>query len=196
VVITLKRRIKMRLSYIVGDATDPQEKNGIRVICHINNDECVWGGGFVLAVSKKFGRDGDTSPEAQYRQWGRDGFFMDGKHKEPFKLGRIQLVCVENVKGRPNNQIFVCNMIAQSDCGGYMGFPPIRYQSLEECLMRLRGRIIPALDRGINVSIHSPRMGAFLAGGSWPAVEDIMNRVFIDIPLPWYVYDLPQKGAK
>ena len=55
-----------RITYLQGDATQPQSK-GNRIIAHVCNDLGGWGKGFVLAISKRW-----PEPEAEYRLWRRD----------------------------------------------------------------------------------------------------------------------------
>lgn len=168
----------MKLNYVKGDATKPQG-DGKKLILHICNDEGGWGSGFVIALNNRFGT-GEGSPVDLYRDW-----YKNDKWKEswnPFKLGQIQF-CKQ-----PDN-VTVVNMIAQSTPGGYKGFPPIRYQSLEECLLRLRDTIKPAMDKGTKVSLHGPRFGSGLAGGDWNEIEKIIKRVFADIDIEFTIYD-------
>lgn len=167
----------MKLSYIKGDATKPQG-DGKKLILHICNDEGGWGSGFVLGLNKTFGTQ-ENSPCFMYRQW--YGGVADSR-TGPFKLGQIQF-CKQ-----PDN-VTVVNMIAQSTPGGYKGFPPIRYQSLEECLLRLRDTIKPALNKGTKVSLHGPRFGSGLAGGDWNEIEKIIKRVFADVDVSFTIYD-------
>jgi O-acetyl-ADP-ribose deacetylase (regulator of RNase III) len=153
------------ITVLKGDATAPAVE-GEKIICHICNDIGGWGRGFVLALSKRW-----PAPEAQYRQWYKQG--------EPagFRLGAIQLVEVE-----PG--LAVANMIAQRDIRTLNGVPPIRYDALRECLTALATQAAAR-----KASVHMPRIGCGLAGGSWPEVEAIIDGTLVAADVAVYVYD-------
>ena len=168
----------MKLTYIKGDATKPVG-DGKKLILHICNDENAWASGFVLALNKAFGT-GEGSPVERYHSWFHNQVLLDITGR--FKLGQVQFVNV-------GDNTVVVNMIAQSTPGGYKGFPPIRYQSLEECLLRIRDRIIKAMKRGGKFSLHGPKFGSGLAGGDWFKIEEIILRVFKDVDVDFTIYD-------
>jgi O-acetyl-ADP-ribose deacetylase (regulator of RNase III) len=146
------------IHYVIGDATQPQG-DGNKIIVHICNDIGAWGAGFVLAVSKRW-----KEPEMAYRA-------MKKRH-----LGTVQIVEVED-------DIFVANMIAQHGCGNAAdGTPPIRYGAVRASL-----NAVNAVAFQTGCSIHMPRIGCGLAGGSWDEIEKIIKDV---ISVPTYVYDL------
>jgi len=151
----------MQIKYLVGDATYPVGP-GLKIIIHICNDIDKWGRGFVLAVSKRW-----KEPEIAYHNL---------KLCER-KLGNIQLIKVEP-------DIYVVNMIAQHGIGpNKEGQPPIRYDALVSCLLKVNEFAITN-----NASIHAPRIGAGLGGGNWVIIETIITEVFGDIAV--YIYDL------
>lgn len=156
------------ITYVVGDATNPQVP-GNKVIVHVCNDEGGWGRGFVLSLSKRW-----PQPEATYRQWFKE---RDSEDLEwpPFELGSVVFVPVA-----PDTH--VANMIAQHGTR-WTHEPPIRYGALEECLRDVE---MWARDND-HASVHMPRIGCGLAGGKWNEVEAIINRVFIDTEV--FVYD-------
>lgn len=168
----------MKLNYLRGDATKPIGE-GKKLILHIVNDENAWGSGFVLALNKTFGTEA-FSPVQSYRIWYEDN--ANKMATGPFKLGQIQVVPVKD-------NCAVVNMIAQSTPGGYKGFPPIRYQSLEECLLRLREKVLAFQKKGGKVTLGGPRFGSGLAMGHWPTIEEIILRVFKDIDVDFNIYD-------
>lgn len=164
----------MNINYIKGDATQPIG-DGHKAIVHICNDLGAWGSGFVLALSKQW-----PEPEIEYRAWHRNGNNGWG----PFRLGRIQSVQVElDTK--------VINMIAQNGIGTKNG-PPIRYKYLEECLERVADMCLTLGDDNIKYSVHMPRIGCGLAGGTWDMIEPIIQRILIKSGIPVTVYDLEQ----
>ena len=65
--------------------------------------------------------------------------------------------------------------------------PPIRYEAIETGF-RLLGKY--QADRG-GISVHMPRMGCSLAGGSWAKIEELIESCFIEKGTPVTVYDWP-----
>jgi O-acetyl-ADP-ribose deacetylase (regulator of RNase III) len=138
------------ITYLKGDATQPQA-TGNRIIAHVCNDQGGWGKGFVAALSKRW--DG---PESAYRSWYED------RSRNVFDLGAIQVVQVE-----PDT--WVANMVAQHGYEATAQGPPIRYEAVRECLKKLASEA-----EGLGASVHMPRIGCGLAGGSWEEVEPII----------------------
>lgn len=148
-----------------GDATAPIAE-GAKIICHICNDVGGWGKGFVLAISKRW-----PEPEAQYRAWSKAG------ESAGFRLGAVQLVEVEPA-------LWVANMVAQRGVHAAAGVPPIRYDAVRECLAALATDAVAR-----RASVHMPRIGCGLAGGSWPEVEAIIQQTLVTSGVPVHVYD-------
>lgn len=185
----------MKIQYTKGDATNPRKEGdaeSLKIICHICNNQGGWGSGFVVALSKRFGK-GKDSPEAKYRKWYKTGGYdhddaVEGWMTVPFQLGRMQIVPVD-VKQ------LVCNMIAQNEMGGLyeegvrLACPNVNYSSLYECFLRLKVRI--ENHYGDNVELHMPRIGCGLGGGTWNNIETILNKVFSDTEVSIFVYDMP-----
>ena len=163
------------IEYVIGDATEPQG-DGNKIIAHCCNDIGAWGAGFVMALSRKW-----KEPENKYRAWsnGRLGSNQvdDIEVPAPYRLGQMILVPVEE-------DIQVANMIAQEGVGWKDGIPPIRYDALEVCLATLA--FLHA--RRLNASVHMPRIGCGLAGGTWDKVELLIEKHLPDIRV--VVYDL------
>jgi len=164
------------ITYFKGDATSPQT-HGPKLIIHICNDTGGWGRGFVLALSKRWGR-----PEATYRRWYHDrDAVLDHEPGQivmtsgRFKLGETQLVLVQ-----PN--LAVVNMIAQAGTRTGSKGPPIRYDALAACLANVRGYAI-----SFKASVHAPRIGCGLAGGKWECVEPLITKELGDVPV--FIYD-------
>jgi len=155
----------IQITYLKGDATIPQSA-GQCIICHICNDVGGWGKGFVLAISKRW-----PGPESQYRSWHLQG------EAAGFRLGAIQLVRVEPT-------VTVANMIAQHGIRPSAGAPPIRYDALRQCLDELARQAV-----ALGASVHMPRIGCGLAGGTWPEVEAIVEATLAAAAVPVYVYD-------
>ena len=154
-----------KLNYLIGDATSPQI-NGNKIIVHVCNDIGGWGKGFVLAISKKW-----KEPEQQYREW--------FKSTENFNLGNVQLVQVEK-------DIWIANLIGQHKINkNENGNPPIRYEAILKGLEKVS---CFAIDK--NASVHMPRIGCGLAGGTWEQIEPLINKSLIEKDIVTYVYDL------
>lgn len=159
----------MNITYLTGDATRPVSK-GHKIIAHICNDVGAWGAGFVLALSRRWGNKAKSS----YQAFGR---------KKGFKLGTVDFVRVE---ADPfGDKIWIANMIAQHDIRPHNGVPPIRYSKLQDCLEKVAEEA-----RGLNASVHMPRIGCGLAGGTWNNVEPIIKETLKDVNV--FVYDLPK----
>ena len=153
------------ITYRKGDATAPIA-DGTKIICHVCNDIGGWGKGFVVALSKRW-----AEPEAQYRAWHEQG------EGAGCRLGAIQLVEVEPA-------LMVANLVAQRGTRPTDGVPPIRYDALRECLTALAEQAAAQA-----ASVHMPRIGCGLAGGTWPEVEAIIQATLVARAVPVYVYD-------
>lgn len=152
-----------KIKYLKGDATNPKG-GGTKIIVHICNDIGAWGKGFVMAISKKWDK-----PEKEYRNW--------HKSKKDFKLGNVRFVEVEK-------DVIVANLIGQHDIIAKNSIPPIRYQAVEEGLLKIGLKA-----KEINASIHMPRIGCGLAGGEWSEIEKIINKTLIANQISVTVYD-------
>ena len=154
----------MGVSYVVGDATEPQG-DGTRLIIHVCNDVGGFGSGFAGAVAKKW-----PQVREAYRAWHARG--------DNFALGMVQLVKLPE-------GIVVANMIAQHGYS-YADHPAIQYPALHLCLTKVTRRA-----KEMRASVHMPRIGCGLAGGTWDKVERIILETMGDLEVT--VYDLPEE---
>lgn len=155
----------MEINYIKGDATNPLSL-GNKIIVHICNDIGGWGKGFVMAISKRW-----KQPELQYRDW--------YKSKVNFELGKVQFVKVEN-------DIWVANIIGQHKIiKDENGNAPIRYDAIFSGLEQVGEFAIQQ-----NSSVHMPRIGCGLAGGTWDKVEPLIYDTLTKRKIQVTVYDL------
>lgn len=155
---------KVEIRFLKGDATRPLGE-GSKIIVHVCNDIGGWGLGFVLALSERW-----PEPEAEYRKW--------YETMENFELGEVQFVKVEA-------NISVANMIAQHNVVSIKGIPPIRYEALDKCLQKVGDRA-----KDTKATIHMPRIGCGLAGGTWVEVEKLIYENLIGRGIEVFVYDL------
>lgn len=151
------------IQYVTGDATSPVT-GGSKIICHVCNNIGAWGAGFVLALSRKW-----KEPEQDYRNWFKNG--------TP-KLGDVQFSTV-------GEDLFVANMIGQHGCGWNIKIPPIRYDAVMQCLEKVAEFAVKK-----NCSVHMPKIGCGLAGGTWDKIEPLIIKSLSERNVPVYVYTL------
>lgn len=104
-------------------------------------------------------------PEKKYREWYNSG--------KGFGLGNIQLVEVEE-------DLVVVNMVAQGS--------RVNYDALKTCLRKV-AHSIPVMGKS---TIHMPRIGCGIGGGTWEEVEEIVSSCLRGYEV--FVYDLPKGG--
>ncbi len=153
------------INYVIGDATQPQGE-GTKLIVHICNDLGLWGSGFVMAISNRW-----EEPADRYKYWARG----DGT---PFGLGYTQFVKVEP-------DIWVANMVAQRGVRTVHNSKPLKLVSLVYTLSQVQHKAAE-----LNASVHMPRIGCGLAGGTWEQVEPLINEKLAGLDVT--VYDLEQ----
>ncbi len=156
--------LTMEINYIKGDATNPTTE-GNKIIVHVCNDIGGWGKGFVMAIFKRW-----KQPENQYREW--------FKTKDDFSLGQVQFVQVEEV-------LWVANLIGQHKINkDENGNAPIRYDAILKGLKKV-GQF--ADDK--KATVHMPRIGCGLAGGTWDKIEPLINSSLTTKNIQVTVYD-------
>ena len=155
---------KNKILYVKGDATAPIGE-GNKILIHCCNDKGRWGKGFVVAISRRW-----KAPETEYRKWHNSG--------KSFKLGNLQYVKVRD-------DLIVCNMIGQHDTRTIGKVPPIRYGAIKKCLEKVAEAAIMN-----NATVHAPKFGSALAGGSWDKIEELINECLIDKGVKVTIYSL------
>lgn len=157
---------EMSLDAIIGDATSPQSSPPW-IIAHVCNDIGKWGRGFVLALAKRW-----PSAKAEYLV--------------AYDEGRLRLSDTHFVdlgEGR-----WVANMIAQRGVHrANRQDIPLRYDALATCLAQVAERAT-----ALGASIHMPRIGTGLAGGTWEEVEAVLRRSMDLETVDVRVYDFTQ----
>ena len=162
--------------YRIGDATVPCVEKGTRIIAHVCNDKGKWGAGFSGAVSSKW-------PEA------KKAYQSKARFSKSFALGESYWVFADL-------NLAIVNMIAQHGVSrDLLNYRPIRYDSLELCLDKLatgvRALSGGGAEKSRDATIHMPRIGCGLAGGSWDIIGAMVEENLWD--LECYVYDLEKK---
>lgn len=64
------------------------------------------------------------------------------------------------------------------------GNAPIRYEAILEGLEKVRQFVIDK-----NATVHMPRIGCGLAGGTWDKIEPLINKSLLENEIETYVYD-------
>lgn len=157
-----------QLTIVTGDATRPTAP-GPKIIVHVCNDVGGWGAGFVVALSKRW-----PEPEAAYRAWAAGG-------DAPFALGEVQLVEVTSDDDHP---LFVANLVGQHGLRTQGGVPPIRYPAIADGLARVAEHA-----RRLCASVHMPRIGCGLAGGTWDEIGPLVEAALVEAGVDVTVYD-------
>ena len=174
------------IHYLNGDATLPVgKKDEPKIIAHVCNNIGAWGRGFVLSLTQRY-----PIAEKSYRNWYQMNEISDCTKIVPFQLGCMQLV-------RATNDIWIANMIAQHGIKAKDNVEHIRYEALKDCLseLRLQARaLLLQLKLDNAVTIHMPRIGCGLAGGTWNKVEVLIKHAIPDIDV--YVYDFVTSDAR
>lgn len=150
------------IQFIDGDATTPEADDN-KIIAHVCNDIGAWGAGFVRTLSDRW-----PEPEREFRRWYHD------RADSGFRLGAVQLVRFET-------ELWVANMAGQHGIRTRAGIrtesgtepagsgPPIRYEAVREALHTLAEHTLR-----LDASVHMPRIGCGLAGGTWDRVEPMV----------------------
>jgi O-acetyl-ADP-ribose deacetylase (regulator of RNase III) len=165
------------LTFISGNAANPVDVDN-KIIAHISNDIGAWGKGFVVAISRRW-----LSPEKEFRMW------YNARAVNDFALGAVQLVQVEP-------DIWVATIVGQHGIVAGRGIrvdggreplstgPPIRYEAVRRGLATVAEHAVR-----LNASVHMPRIGCGLAGGTWDRIEPLIVEALCDRDIRSVVYD-------
>lgn len=96
---------------------------------------------------------------------------------KPFDLGQVQFMRFEE-------NLWVANLIAQRGIRRSGGKPPVRYDAIRTGLEKVSG-----FANRMSASVHMPRIGCGLAGGSWDEIEPIIEETLIKAGVRVTVYD-------
>ena len=177
-------------SVIKGDATKPTLEIGeIAVIPHVCNNEKIWGGGFVIALSKKW-----IEPEKEYKEYIHHNMeLFTSLQSKDMILGK--LACGGIGLCKVNKDICVANMIAQDGIMGEYNPTPIRYDSLIQCMTKIKDIILTFNNRNNKnrqMTIHTPKFGSLRAGGKWELVEALIKNIWVDQGIDVTVYEFEE----
>lgn len=172
---------KKRLRYTIGDATKPQSSSYQQVIAHCVNDLGLWGAGFTAALDSRY-----PEARASYLRWASPRTDVDIEAARPFKLG----VCKTSPLASGESVILIAHLMGQTGVGRKDG-PSIRYEHLRSAMEMLAGTAKHLYD----CTIHMPRIGCGLAGGTWDKVEPIIRETLCAEDLDVTIYDLPDPSA-
>lgn len=152
------------IKFVTGDATLPQGSS-LRYILQIVNDEGKYGAGFSGALSKRW-----PKIETEYRQWWRERYGN-------LNQGDIQIIQVLS-------DLVVINMVAQNGIVSKDNPTPINYDGLKSCLDKAGTEISKH-----NASVHIPRIGCGLGGGTWEKIEPLLEQEILKRGINITVYD-------
>lgn len=161
------------IRYAIGDATAPVG-DGPKLIAHVANDVGAWGAGFTAAINERW-----MQPYRDYRDW----YIASGRLAQPVPAFGLGGTCFTEV----DDSLWVASMVAQHGTRGWDNPKPIRYGPLERCLAEV-GRFA----QWKSASVHMPRIGCGLAGGSWDVVEPLIQDALCARGIAVTVYDLKE----
>ena len=156
------------IRYVHGNALDPRGDNK-RLLCQMVNDRAhKWGGGIARRAAHKY-----PQAEKEFAKW----FAMQTSSD---RLGKVHF-------SSEMDGIVIASLVAQEGYGK-SSLPRIRYSALESCLRTVAEHAIEQ-----RLSIHMPRIGTGAAGGTWEAVEELIDECIVAKGLHVTVYDLPPR---
>jgi len=159
------------IEFVFGDATRPQGE-GPRMIVQVVTDEAlIWGGGGFAAAVRR------TWPHAQneFREWATE-------RGEKLSLGRVHF-------SSARDDVQVASIVAQHGYGP-SARPRIRYAALKQGLSE-----VALVAKDAAATVHMPRVGTGMAGGSWDVVEELVWGTLVQAGLHITVYDLPGRRS-
>ena len=155
---------KNNLTYLKGNALKPQTDNKV-IIPHVCNNEGVWGGGFVLAISELWSEPKDKYLRAYL------------SCTPGIRLGKCQAVEV-------TEDIIIYNMVAQDGFKKTKNKIPLSYDALRTSLFKLF-KLAEKLDR----EVHMPKIGSDRAGGNWRIIEEMIYEILCENGIKVFVYE-------
>lgn len=172
----------MIFNELTGSATNfTVQPDTVHFIPNNCNNRGLAGSGFILAIKDKY-------PKAilEYESWFEGNTTLNSfpkcldKYNSLFEMGNIQVVKVEP-------EVYVVNMLGQKGFGDY-GMPPGRYESIEECLRKLKVCCKGVVGNGKKVSIEACKFGSARSGLDWTKVFSVVQEIFSEVEGTWNTY--------
>jgi hypothetical protein len=159
---------KRSITYLRGDATSTRGEGNKLLVQVVNDGAFTWGGGgFALSVRNKW-------PSAQ-----RAFTIEVTTDSNRLKLGNV-------IATEVRSDVTLTSIVAQHGYGPSQR-SRIRYGALRDGLMQ-----VSTIAKQKKATVHMPRIGTGLAGGSWPVIEEIVRESLLQVGIEVFVYDLPQ----
>ena len=158
------------LTYLRGDAVEP-DRRGVRIVAFLTNDGTAnWGGGFARQVAT-------SKPEVQseFRKLVR-------RDRNELRLGSAPLL-------RSDDRLYYVPIIGQAGYGRAEA-PRIRYEALANGL-----KTVGIHAQRLRASVHMPRIGDGASGGNWGVVREMIEE-YVSPLAEVFVYDLPRTKTR
>lgn len=168
----------MTIIYHTGSVTKPVFTDSPRIIVHCCNDKGAWHPKGTRGVSGAISAAWPIT-EKCYRLWAR------GQLDQPFALGEVQLLEIEENIPTPYDVLQVANLVGQHDIKWVNQIPPVRYDALIQGFRELDQHAFI-----LQATLHMPRLGAGHAGGDWHIIERLIDTFLARHEV--HVYDLPK----
>ena len=164
----------INIQYVVGDVREPIG-TGNKLVCHCVNNLGQMGSGVALALLKKW-----PEVKGKYIEWFKKDE-MQTRLYGKFELGNTQFIMVDN-----KLKIVVANMIGQHNIITIDKIPPVRYDSLRECLKK-----VYIIAKKYNATSNFPYLFACdRAGGDWNVVEKMIIEELCEKDISVIIYDI------
>lgn len=141
------------------------------LVPHVCNNVNAFGAGFAGYIASRY-------PHV------KENFHLLGNKA---KLGYVQFVDIFHNKST-DNKVIVANMISQNGLISHDNRRPLNYFSLCSCMSLVRNSIKDLInkDPSTTIEIHAPKFGSGLAGGDWKFITNLIEDIWINIPI--YIY--------
>lgn len=159
------------LAAVYGDVLQPVAEGMKTVVFLVNDQSKAWGGGVAREAARKY-----PHAQVEFSAW------FSGIPKDE-RLGKV-------FYSRAAADITIAAIVAQSGVGPSTQ-SRLRYTALERAFQDLYLN-----SKEAHASIHMPRLGTGAAGGSWPAIEDLVRQTLVRNDVAVTIYDLPPKRGQ
>lgn len=143
------------------------------ILAHVTNNKGIWGGGVSGPIGVRY-------PQARIA--------FSQVSQTPMICGRAQIIPVSST-------LFVANLFAMTGVRSESNPRPLNYvflrRSLDELASFARAMAGSFALADDDVDIHLPRIGAGLAGGDWPTIEEMIRATLSSFKTT--IYTLPNE---